>query len=98
MVGCVLWFVENVVMWVLIIKGCVVLLIVLGLVGVVCVVVLCFEVIGELGVVCDNVVLVFVLDVCGLLWVGLFEGLLCFDGYVFWCYLFSGFDGKLLFE
>ena len=83
-------------MRVFITKGCVALLIVLGLVGTAQAVVPRFEPIGESGAVRDNVVSALTLDAQGLLWAGSPEGLLRFDGYAFKHYALAGPDGQLL--
>jgi diguanylate cyclase (GGDEF)-like protein len=83
-------------MRVLITRGCVALLMVLGLASAARAVVPRFESIGEPGAVRDNVVSALAIDARGLLWAGSPEGLLRFDGYAFRRYPLSGPDGALL--
>ncbi len=77
-------------------KGCVALVIVLGLVGTVHAVVPRFEPVGESGAVRDNVVSALALDAHGLLWAGSPEGLMRFDGYTFKHHALAAPDGQLL--
>jgi len=83
-------------MRVFITKGCVALLIALGLATGARAVVPRFEPIGEPGAVRDNVVSALALDARGLLWAGSPEGLLRFDGYAFRRYPLAAPDGQLL--